>query len=150
MIITLGNTDFWMNYTYLDAWDITNNHPLIPAYRTAPPKHMLKTGATVKGKNGWTYDFEVYIWGERKTDADISPIGPIGYWFNGTDPTPIKVPVPSSLPSATICNVKVTKSLPNGRTLTLAVQNLFDKYWEEMVFYPREGRWIMLSFSQKF
>ncbi|MBC7328511.1 hypothetical protein H5T87_10455, partial [bacterium] len=54
------------------------------------------------------------------------------------------------VPSAWIFNIKITKSLPEGRALSLAIQNLFDKDWQEMVFYPREGRWIMLSFSQKF
>ncbi|MBC7328428.1 TonB-dependent receptor, partial [bacterium] len=118
---TAGNTSFWSNYTYLDAWDITNDMPLIPAYRTAPPKHMFKAGATVKAKKDWTYDFEVYYWGERKTDVK-QPTQAI--WFNGTDPTPVSVTIPTSVPSAWIFNIKITKSLPEGRALSLAIQNL--------------------------
>lgn len=144
---TSGNTTFWSNYTYLDTWDLTRNGPLIPAYRTAPPKHAFKAGATIKRTKGYTYDLELYYWGERMTD--VSRPTP-GIWFVGTDPNPIQVIVPPSVPSATLFNFKVTKALPMDRSLTLAIQNLFDTAWEEMVFYPREGRWIMLTFSQKF
>lgn len=144
---TAGNTTLWSNYSYLDSWDLTRDAPLIPAYRTAPPKHTFKAGATVKGKNGFTYDFELYYWGERKTDV---PKPTDGIWFKDTDPTPVKVTVPSSVSPATVFNLKITKALSEGRSLALAIQNLFNTDWEEMVFYPREGRWIMFTFSQKF
>ncbi len=143
-----GNTSFWGNYTYLSAKDLTNNGPLIPAYRTAPPKHMLKAGLTLKAKKGFSCDFEMFYWGKRNTDA-CYPGKATGLWFDDQGNVS-KVNVPLSLPSALIFNFRVTKQLPKGRSFSLSLENLFDKDWQEMVFYPREGRWIKVSFSQKF
>ena len=141
-----GRTSFWSNYTYLDAWDLTNDMPLVPAYRTAPPKHMLKAGVSVKGKNGFTYDAEFFYWGER--DTNVRSPKPED-WFDESGNI-YKVTTPTSLPAVPIFNIRISKQLPQGRTLSLSIENLFDKQWQEMVFYPREGRWIKLSFSQKF
>ncbi len=141
-----GRTSFWSNYTYLDAWDLTNDMPLVPAYRTAPPKHMFKAGVTVKGKDGFTYDAELFYWGERRTDV---PAPKTEKWFDENGNI-YYVTTPTSVSAAPIFNIRITKQLPQGRSLSLSVENLFDKQWEEMVFYPREGRWIKLSFSQKF
>jgi len=141
-----GRTSFWSNYTYLDAWDLTNDMPLIPAYRTAPPKHMLKAGVSVKGKNGFTYDAEFFYWGERDTDVRTPTPQP---WFDENGNI-YKVTTPTSVSAAPIFNIRISKQLPQGRSFSLSIENLFDKQWEEMVFYPREGRWIKFSFIQKF
>jgi outer membrane receptor protein involved in Fe transport len=141
-----GRTSFWSNYTYLDAWDLTNDMPLVPAYRTAPPKHMLKAGVSVKGKNGFTYDAEFFYWGERDTNVRAPKLED---WFDESGNI-YKVTTPTSLPAVPIFNIRISKQLPQGRTLSLSIENLFDKQWEEMVFYPREGRWIKFSFIQKF
>ncbi|MBC7330591.1 TonB-dependent receptor [bacterium] len=141
-----GRTSFWCNYTYLDAWDLTNDMPLIPAYRTAPPKHMLKAGISVKGNNGLTYDVEFFYWGARDTNVRTSKLET---WFDENGNI-YQVTTPTSLSAAPIFNIRISKQLPSGRTLSLSIENIFDKQWQEMVFYPREGRWVKFSFIQKF
>jgi outer membrane receptor protein involved in Fe transport len=107
---------------------------------------MLKAGVSVKGKNGFTYDAEFFYWGER--DTNVRSPEPED-WFDESGNI-YKVTTPTSLPAVPIFNIRISKQLPQGRTLSLSIENLFDKQWEEMVFYPREGRWIKFSFIQKF
>lgn len=126
---SVGNTTLWGNYTYLDAWDLTNDRFLVPTYRTSQPRHMLKMGVSYNGRGGLMWGGEVFYYGKRWTDGEG---------------------IPPSVPSAWIFNLKVEKNLPHDRSISLSVNNLFDKHWEEVIFYPQAGRWLLLSFSQKF
>ncbi len=139
------NVSLWSNYTYLDAWDFDHNRPFVPTYRTAEPKHTLKIGATLNGKNGFSYTAELFYWGRKATDAEDTP-----EWWYGAEGGPQQVMVPKSIPPATIFNLKISKQLAKGRNISLSIQNIFDKDWEEVVFYPQAGRWISLEFSYQF
>ncbi len=140
----IGNTSFWANYTYLDAWDYDHQRELITAYRTSEPKHSLKAGITVKGKNGLSYSGEVFFWGKRTTDSEGLE------WWYGAEGGPRQVFVPYSVPSAIIVNLKISKQSTNGRNFSLSISNLFDKDWKEIIYYPQAGRWFLFEFSQKF
>lgn len=141
----LGKTSLWANYTYLDAWDLEHDRFFIPTYRTSEPRHTLKAGVTFNGKNGFSYGAELFYWGKRATDAN----GRAEWWY-GAEGGPTQVIVPKTVPSATIFNLKISKQLANGRSISLSMQNLFDKKWEEIVFYPQAGRWMLLELSQQF
>lgn len=131
---------WWANYTLLDAKDLTKDRPLVPAYRTAPPKHMFKVGATLKDRQGITWSPEVLYYSRRRTDVDTPT-------FVGD---PWNVTVPTSVPAFAILNLKVSKPVGKQLTANLSVENLLDKDYEEMVFYPRAGRWVNLGVSRKF
>lgn len=131
---------WWWNYTYIDAWDLVKDRPLVVAFRTAMPKHMLKTGISVKGKANTTYDIEAIAVGPRKTDVDKPT-------FVGA---PWNVTVPTEVGGYLLINLKVSKSLAKDSSLIFSVENLFDKYYEDFVFYPGPGRWWNIGFSKRF
>ncbi|MBC7327289.1 TonB-dependent receptor [bacterium] len=141
----LGRTSLWANYTYLDAWDIDHDRTLVPTYRTAEPRHSLKMGVTYNSRDNLTYSAELFYWGERATDSDGKP----ETWY-GAPGGPIQIIVPRSVPSATILNLKVSKRFSKDRNISLSIQNLFDKDWQEVVFYPQAGRTFLFEYSQQF
>jgi len=46
--------------------------------------------------------------------------------------------------------LKATKKVSEGREVSLSLDSLLDKQYEEIVFYRKPGRWINVSFSQGF
>ncbi|MBC7329337.1 TonB-dependent receptor [bacterium] len=139
-----GNISLWANYTYLDAWDCEHERPLIAAYRTSEPKNTLKAGLTLNGKRGFSYTVEIFYWGKRATDSEGLE------WWYGAEGGPKQVLVPKSVPSATIFNLKISKQSEKGRSFSLSISNLFDKDWNEIIYYPQAGRWFLFEFSQRF
>jgi len=139
-----GNTSFWANYTYLDAWDCEHERPLVVTYRTSEPKNTLKAGLTLNGKRGFSYTAEIFYWGKRATDSEGLE------WWYGAEGGPKQVLVPKSVPSATIFNLKISKQSANGRSFSLSISNLFDKDWNEIIYYQQAGRWFLFEFSQRF
>jgi len=131
---------WWANYTLLEAKDLTKHRPLVPAYRTAPPKHMIKVGATIKDRQKVTWSPEVLFYSRRRTDVDTPT-------FVGD---PWNVTVPTSVPSFAVVNLKVSKPVGEKLEANLSIENLLDKDYQEMVFYPRAGRWVNLGVSRKF
>lgn len=130
----------WWNYTYLDAKDLVKNRPLVVVFRTAMPKHMLKTGLSFNGKDNISYDVEIIAVGPRKTDVNKPT------WVGD----PWNVTVPPEVGGYALVNLKLKKSFNSDRFLTLSVENLFNKYYEDLVFYPGPGRWLNISFSTRF
>lgn len=136
----LENGFWWANYSLLDAHDLTRDRPLIPAYRTAPPRHMLKAGVTVRQHHGLTYTLEALGYGPRRTDvAQPTFVG-----------EPWNVVVPTSLPAFVTANCRISRSLRGDRLLFLSVENLLDRRFEEILFYQKPGRWINIGLSQSF
>lgn len=137
---SLETGTWWANYTLLDAWDLTKDRPLVPAYRTAPPKHMFKIGATIKDRRKTTWSPEVLFYSRRRTDVNTPT-------FVGD---PWNVTVPTHVPSFTVVNLKVSKPIGEKLEAHLSIENLLDKDYQEMVFYPRAGRWVNFGLSRKF
>jgi outer membrane cobalamin receptor len=131
---------WWLNYTYLDAKDLVKNRPLVVVFRTAMPKNMLKAGVSVKGRDETSYDFELITVGPRRTDVDKPTL--VG--------DPWNVWVPTEVGGYVLFNLKVNKNVGKDGKLILSVENLFDKEYEDLVFYPGPGRWINLTYSQRF
>ena len=135
-----GFGSWWLNYTYLDAKDLVKNRPLVVVFRTAMPKNMLKAGVSLKGKKETTYDLEMIAVGPRKTDVDKPT------WVGD----PWNVTVPPEVGGYVLFNLKVNKNVGEDGKLILSIENLFDKEYEDLVFYPGPGRWINLTYSQRF
>jgi len=131
---------WWANYSLLDAEDLTKDRPLVLAYRTAPPRHMAKAGMTLKGSQGFTYTLEALHYGARPTDVDTPT-------FVGE---PWNVTVPTRVPAYTVFNCRISKALSSDRSLFLSVENLFDRDYDEILFYQKPGRWINFGISQSF
>jgi vitamin B12 transporter len=131
---------WWLNYTYLDAKDLVQNRPLIVVFRTAMPRNMLKAGVSLKGRDETSYDFELITVGPRRTDVDKpTPVG-----------DPWNVWVPTEVGGYVLFNLKVNKNVGKDGKFVLSIENLFDKEYEDLVFYPGPGRWINLTYSQRF
>jgi outer membrane receptor protein involved in Fe transport len=130
----------WANYTYLDAEDTQTGDPFIAAFRTAFPKHSAKAGVSYQDNKKREHSLEVLAYGSRRTDVD--------------EPTyvgePWNVTVPSSLPGFTWVNYKCTWPLGEERKFTLACENLLDINAQDLLFYPRPGRWVSGSIQWKF
>ncbi|MBC7328948.1 TonB-dependent receptor [bacterium] len=131
---------WWINYTYLDAKDLVKNRPLVVVFRTSMPKNMLKAGVSLQGKQETSYDLEMIAVGPRKTDVDKPT------WVGD----PWNVTVPTEVGGYVLFNLKIGKKIGNDGKLTLSIENLFDKEYEDLVFYPGPGRWINLTYSQRF
>lgn len=141
----LGNLFLWSNYTYLDAWDYEHNRIFVSAYRTAEPKHVLKAGATFDDRRGFSYSLELFYWGERATDA-----GDAAEWWYGAEGGPQQVIVPKKISSTIILNLKISKKLKEGRKISLSLQNLFNRHWQEVLYYPQPGRAVLFELSERF
>jgi outer membrane receptor protein involved in Fe transport len=136
----LENGSWWANCSLLDADDLTKDRPLVLAYRTAPPRHMLKAGVTIHRPNGLTYTLEALGYGSRRTDVDQPT-------FVGE---PWNVVVPTSVPAFVTVNCRVSKEVSEGRSLFVSVENLLDRDFEEILFYQKPGRWVNVGFTQSF
>ncbi|GEM_PF-2549723 len=130
----------WANYTYLDAADTATGAPFIAAFRTAFPRHSAKAGAAVMDGRGGEHVLEVLAYGRRRTDVD-QPI------FVGE---PWNVVVPPSMPGFVWVNYKYSRHLSAGAELTLAVKNVMGVEAQDLLFYPRPGRWASATVSWQF
>ncbi|MBN1458099.1 MAG: TonB-dependent receptor, partial [Armatimonadetes bacterium] len=130
----------YLNYTYLDSWNTLSDEPLVVAFRTVYPRHSAKAGLTVNDAHDGKHSVEVLAYGPRRTDVD--------------EPTyvgdPWNVTVPPRLPGFMNVNYKYTRSLSEHSKLTLAVENIFDVEAQDLLFYPRPGRWISGTMSWHF
>jgi len=131
---------FWANYAYLDGEDTQTGEPLIAAFRTAFPKHSAKAGVSVRDARGGEHSLEVLAYGRRRTDVDEPT-------FVGE---PWNVTVPPRLPGFTWVNYKYSWPLKDSGKFTLAVENVFDASVQDLLFYPRPGRWVSASLSWGF
>jgi len=125
------------NYTYLDAWDTLNDRPLVVAFRTAYPRHSAKAGITIKDEKNGAHSVEVLAYGSRRTDVDAPTY--VG--------DPWNVTVPPRIPGFTIVNYKYTRQASPHTKWSLAVENLFDVNAQDLLFYPRPGRWVSATVS---
>ena len=130
----------WANYAYLDAVDEIQDRPLVAAFRTAFPKHTAKAGVSVRDDRSGEHTLEVLVYGPRRTDVD-HPI------YVGK---PWNTYVPARIAGFACINYKCTKNLKGGRKLTIAAENLLDTEAEDLLFYPRPGRWLSASISWHF
>lgn len=131
---------WWFNYTYLDAWDETADRPLITTFRTASPKHTVKFGGSLTAKDQTTYSLEALVYGSRRTDVDTpTPVG-----------DPWNVVVPPRIGGYALFNAKATKPLRNGLTVSLSIENLLDREYQNVLFYPSPGRWINVEMHRNF
>jgi outer membrane receptor protein involved in Fe transport len=103
---------------------------------------MFKTGFTLNGKKGTSYDLELFAYGARKTDVDKPTVVNQDPWKG--------VVIPTQVGGYTIVNFKIKKSVGQDGELAFSVENLFNKEYEDLLFYPAPGRWINLSYSKKF
>jgi len=131
---------WWWNYTYLDAKDLVKDRPLVIVFRTAMPKHMFKTGLSWNGGTNTSYTLEVMAMGPRKTDVDKPT------WVG----EPWNVTVPTEVGGYVLVNFKSDISLGKDTKLRFSVENLLDKDYEDLVFYPGPGRWLSISLAQRF
>lgn len=130
----------WVNYAYLDAEDSQTGDPLISAFRTAVPKHSVKAGLSLRNSHGGEQVIEVLAYGRRQTDVD-EPTYVGAPWF---------VTVPPSLPGFTWVNYQYSWPVQEEGRFTLAVENVFEVEAQDLLFYPRPGRWISGSLTWKF
>ena len=131
---------YWANYAYLDAENTQTGDPLIAAFRTAFPKHSAKVGVSMRDGRGGEHALEVFAYGRRRTDVDTPT-------FVGN---PWNVTVPPSLPGFTWVNYKYSWPLRDKGKLTLAIENVLDVDAQDLLFYPRPGRWVSGSLSWGF
>jgi len=63
---------------------------------------------------------------------------------------PWNVTVPPRIPGFTCVNYKYTRPLNEQTKLSLAVENIFDVEAQDLLFYPRPGRWVSATCSVHF
>jgi outer membrane receptor protein involved in Fe transport len=131
------NGSCWANYAYLNAVDEQRERPLIAAFRTAFPEHSAKAGVSLQDSGAGEHTLEVLAYGPRRTDVDRPTY--VGEPWNTY--------VPERIPGFACVNYKYTKALRGGKKLTLAVENLLDAEAEDLLFYPRPGRWLSATLS---
>jgi outer membrane cobalamin receptor len=131
---------YWANYTLLDAENRDTGGPLIVAFRTAFPKHSAKAGVSIRDARGGEHSLEVLAYGPRRTNVDTPTY--VGEPWNVT--------VPPRLPGFTWVNYKYSWPLKDSGKFTLAVENVFDANVQDLLFYPRPGRWVSGAISWHF
>lgn len=130
----------YANYTYLDSWDTLGDDPLVVAFRTVYPRHSAKAGVRLEDANDGKHSIEVFAYGPRRTDVEEPT-------FVGD---PWNVTVPPRIPGFTCVNYKYTRPLNEHTKLSLAVENIFNVEAQDLLFYPRPGRWVSATFSVHF
>lgn len=131
---------WWFNYTYLDAREETMDRPLIATFRTASPKHAVKFGGSLTAKDQTTCNLEALIYSSRRTDVDAPTL--VG--------DPWNVIVPPRIGGYALFNAKATKPLRNGLTVSLSIENLLDRKYQNVLFYPSPGWWINVEMRRNF
>lgn len=131
---------WWLNYTYLDARDLVKDRPLVVVFRTSMPKHMLSTGFSWGDRRATSYDLEIIVRGPRRTDVDKPT------WVG----EPWNVWVPTRVGGYVLVNFKVSKFISEESSLFFSLENIFNKNYEDLVFYPAPGRWVNIGFSHRF
>jgi outer membrane cobalamin receptor len=131
---------FWCNYTFLDGENALTGDPLIAAFRTAFPKHSAKAGVSVRDNYGGEHTVEVLAYGRRRTDVDEPT-------FVGD---PWNVTVPPSLPGFMCVNYQYAWPLSSHGRFTVAAENLLNVEAQDLLFYPRPGRWVSGNLSWSF
>ncbi|MGB9607784.1 MAG: TonB-dependent receptor plug domain-containing protein, partial [bacterium] len=138
--ISMGS--WWVSYTYLDAKDLNNDRDLVIIFRTASPKNMFKTGFSLKGKDGTSYDLELFAYGPRKTDVDVPTVVKQDPWKG--------VVIPPQVGGYAIVNLKLKRNVGKDGELIFSLENLFNKEYQDLLFYPAPGRWLNISYSRSF
>jgi len=143
---TFRNGHFWANYAFLDAKDLVRGRPLVTDYRTSPSKHMLKAGLTLRGRKGEVLGLEFLFFGKKHTDVDRPTVEK----YVDESGKVVEVTVPPRVPSFLLVNLRLAKRLDPSTTVELAVENLLDRDYSQILFYPREGRWLKLTLTRRF
>jgi outer membrane cobalamin receptor len=117
---------FFMNYTYMDGWDLTSD-----MWAPYTPRHKFSYGTTLSRWN-FTLSYQGVFVSERAT-GDVN--------------TP-------RLPDYNVADLKLSRrfSLPTispGSAIEVftAIQNLFDKDYQETLGFPLPGRTFLLGGS---
>ncbi|TWH46378.1 TonB-dependent siderophore receptor [Sporomusa sp. KB1] len=126
----------FVNYTYLDT--SAENTDGTVTELTYTPKHHINYGLNYQADKGYHFNLTGHLVGRRYT-ADT----------NSGDTRSVNTTY-SNLPSYHVVDLKISRKVSEKQDWYITVHNIFDKHYEEELFYPNPGTWMMVGTNYKF
>jgi len=126
----------FVNYTYLDA--SATNYSGTVTELTYTPKHHINYGLNYEADKGYRFNLTGH-WVDKRYTADSV----------GSD-TRSGSTVYSHLPSYNVVDLKISRQINKQQDWYVTVYNIFNKHYEEELFYPDPGTWVMIGTNYKF
>lgn len=132
----------FVNYTYLDTRGTKADGTETDL--TYTPKNHVNYGLSYQAGKGYTLSLTGHWVDRRFTDDTGSSAGDTRTKVNG------QTPVYSYLGSYSTLDFKLSRQVNDKFDWYIMVNNIFDKQYEDELFYPAAGRNVMAGVSYKF
>ncbi len=126
----------FVNYTYLDT--SSTNYSGTVTELTYTPKHHINYGFNYEADKGYRFNLTGHWVGKRYTADSV-----------GND-TRTGTTVYSYLPSYNTVDLKISRQINKQQDWYVTLYNIFNKHYEEELFYPDPGTWVMIGTNYKF
>ncbi|MBP2643389.1 MAG: cirA 3 [Firmicutes bacterium] len=124
----------YINYTYLDTSGVDTSGTVTDL--TYTPRNHVNYGLSYQADKGYSLNLTGHWVGRRYTADSISD----------TRSTSV---VYSKLPSYNVIDLKISRQVSDKQDWYITVYNIFNKQYEEELFYPDPGIWMMIGTNYK-
>ncbi|MBP2649421.1 MAG: cirA 3 [Firmicutes bacterium] len=129
------NVKGYVNYTYLDTASADYSGTVTTL--TYTPRNHVNYGLSYQASKGYNFDLTGHWVGRRYTGDST-----------GSDTRSTSV-VYSKLPSYNLIDLKISRQVSEKQDWYITVYNIFNKHYEEELFYPDPGIWMMIGTNYK-
>lgn len=130
----------FINYTYLDTSSVKNNGTVTEL--TYTPKNHINYGFNYRADKGYRFNLIGHWVDARYTDD------------TGTGDTRTKVngvtPIYKTIPSYHVIDFQIKRQINDKQDWYITINNIFDKQYEDRLFYPAAGRSVLWGTDYKF
>ncbi|CQR73227.1 Vitamin B12 transporter BtuB precursor [Sporomusa ovata DSM 2662] len=126
----------FLNYTYLDTKG--ENADGTVSELTYTPKHHINYGVNYQAGKGYSLNLTGHLVGRRDTGD------------TGTGDTRSVKTIYSDLPSYNLVDLKISRKVSEKQDWYVTVYNIFDKDYEDELFYPCSGISMMVGTNYRF
>ncbi|GEM_PF-831083 len=130
----------FVNYTYLDTSSVKTDGTVTEL--TYTPKNHINYGLNYKADKGYRFNLTGH-WVDARSTGDT-----------GTGDTRTKVngvtPIYTTLPSYHVVDFHIKRQINDKQDWYITINNIFDKHYEDRLFYPAAGRSVLWGTNYKF
>lgn len=125
----------YINYTYLDTTGLDNG---TEKDLKNTPNHNINYGVTYKADKGYKFSLTGHLVTERAT------------WDSGSGDTRSVSGAVSTLPSYHLMDLQIKRQMNQDQSWYININNIFDKDYQDELFYPGEGVTVIVGLDSKF
>ncbi|CQR73695.1 Colicin I receptor precursor [Sporomusa ovata DSM 2662] len=128
--------DGFINYTYLDTTGVKDDGTTSMLKYT--PRNMFNYGVIYQADKGYKFRLTGHFSSERAT------------WDDGTGHTATVKSTYPTLSSYHVMDLQIKRQINENQDWYITVANIFDKEYQDELFYPAAGRTVMVGADYKF